>query len=323
MCRPRRLWPSNWRGRSGFEIFQFQDRLYSVQRARIFISYRREDATPYAQWIYNHLSAKLGQEQVFFDKDTIPPGEDFVEFLNETVSSCGVLLAIIGKSWLTVADASGRPRIHNPEDFVAIEIKAALHRGIRVIPILVGGAQMPQTGDMPEALWPLARKQACELADKWFINQLNGLIPLMKPGEPACQNKGVSNRTDGETLKRIRRGIVDILSARYQPLFSFNNSRAMHWSADKSTRVVIPISKERARGNFSYHYGQRWVDFLAPAERGFYVLACVERNEAFAIPVAWLRKIRATAGTAAFSLNVRPDATTGEIFLHLNDGKRE
>lgn len=182
---------------------------------------------------------------------------------------------------------------------------------------------MPQTGDMPEALWPLARRQACELSDKWFINQLNGLIPSMKLCEPARQTKGSSNRTDGETLRRIRQGVLGILSAKYQPLFSFNNSRAMHWSADKSTRVVIPISKERARGNFSYHYAQRWVDFLAPAERGFYVLACVERNEAFAIPSAWLRKIRAATQTEAFSLNVRPDATTGELFLHLSNGKRE
>jgi len=114
-----------------------------MEKTRIFISYRREDTAPYAGRIYDRLVTEFGVEQVFFDIDTIPPGDDFVEVLSEKVESCDVLLAVIGKSWLTVADAAGRPRIQNPEDFVAIEIGAALRRKVRVIPLLVGGGRMP------------------------------------------------------------------------------------------------------------------------------------------------------------------------------------
>ena len=97
-----------------------------MEKTRIFISYRREDTAPYAGRIYDRLIQEFGPEQVFFDIDTIPPGDDFVEVLSEKVESCDVLLAVIGKSWHNTADAAGRPRIQNPEDFVAIEIGAAL-----------------------------------------------------------------------------------------------------------------------------------------------------------------------------------------------------
>ena len=75
---------------------------------------------------------------------TIEPGVDFVEKINEAVGSCDVLIAVIGPQWLTVTDDSGRRRLNDPEDFIRLEIKAALDRGIRVVPVLVGGASMPR-----------------------------------------------------------------------------------------------------------------------------------------------------------------------------------
>jgi hypothetical protein len=139
-----------------------------MEKTRIFISYRREDTAPYAGRIYDRLVTEFGYEQVFFDIDTIPPGDDFVEVLTEKVESCDVLLAVIGKSWLTIADAAGRPRIQDPGDFLAIEIGAALRRKVRVIPILVGGGRMPVMSELPGELGPLARRQAHELPDKGF-----------------------------------------------------------------------------------------------------------------------------------------------------------
>ena len=122
-----------------------------MKKQHIFISYRREDTAPYAGWINHRLVTEFGSEQIFFDIDTIPPGDDFVEVLSQRVESCDVLLAVIGNSWLSVKDPSGRPRIQNPEDFVAVEIGAALRRKVRVIPLLVGGARMPGT----EKLFPI------------------------------------------------------------------------------------------------------------------------------------------------------------------------
>ncbi len=151
-----------------------------MEKTRIFISYRREDSSGYAGRIYDRLVTEFGFDQVFFDIDTIPPGDDFVDVLSQKVESCDVLLAVMGKSWLTIADASGRPRIQNPEDFVAIEISAALRRNVRVIPILVGGGRMPGTKELPEALALLARRQAHELPDKGFVPALEKLFPVLR-----------------------------------------------------------------------------------------------------------------------------------------------
>ncbi len=62
------------------------------------------------------------------------------------------LIAIIGKHWLTVTDEEGHRRLDNTEDFVRIEIKAALKRDIPVIPFLVGGARMPKSVSFPKVL---------------------------------------------------------------------------------------------------------------------------------------------------------------------------
>jgi hypothetical protein len=171
-----------------------------MQKTRIFISYRREDTAPCAGRIYDRLIQEFGFEQVFFDIDTIPPGDDFVEVLTEKVESCDVLLAVIGKSWLTIADAAGRPRIQNPQDFVAIEIGAALRRKVRVIPILVGGGRMPLSGELPEALTPLARRQAYDLQDKGFVSALEKLFPvLQKSKSPLRAGTKKTNPRDGLT----------------------------------------------------------------------------------------------------------------------------
>ena len=45
------------------------------------------------------------------------------------------LVALIGKQWLTITDEDGRRRLENPEDYVRLEIAAALKRDIRVTPL--------------------------------------------------------------------------------------------------------------------------------------------------------------------------------------------
>ena len=118
----------------------------------IFISYRREDSLPYAGRLYDHLVGHFGEDRIFMDIDTMKPGLDFVKQLEKGVSACDVLIAVIGKDWLTVTDEEGHRRLDNPEDFVRIEIKAALKRDIPVIPFLVGGARMPKSVSFPKVL---------------------------------------------------------------------------------------------------------------------------------------------------------------------------
>ena len=110
------------------------------------------------------------------DIDTIPPGVDFTDYVRRAVGSCDVLLAFIGDRWLDLADESGRRRIDDPDDWVAEEIRVALARDVRVIPVLVDGAAMPTPAQLPESLWSLVNRQALPLRHSSFSADLARLI---------------------------------------------------------------------------------------------------------------------------------------------------
>src|SRR5689334_19361334 len=142
----------------------------------IFISYRREDSIAYARLLHSRMTAQFGEAHVFIDVDTIEPGDDFVEAIQRMISSCDVLIAVIGRQWLTAQDQNGLRRIDNPEDYVRLELTAALGRNIRVIPVLVGGGRLPSSHDLPEPLAALARRNAVEITDTAFHQGVDRLI---------------------------------------------------------------------------------------------------------------------------------------------------
>ncbi len=146
---------------------------------RIFVSYRREETAYPAGWLYERLAERFGAGQVFKDVDSIQLGDDFVEVITRAVGSCDVLLALIGDEWLNISDSDGRRRIDDPEDFVRLEIEAALSRQVRVIPILVDGASMPSADELPDSLAPLVRRQALELSPSRFEFDTNRLFRVV------------------------------------------------------------------------------------------------------------------------------------------------
>jgi len=129
----------------------------------IFISYRRDDSEGEAGRLYDDLIRIFGADAVFMDVSDIHPGKDFRQAIDQNVSRCTVLLAIIGPAWTTIQDTSGNRRLDQPNDFVRLEISSALTRGIDVIPILVHGARMPSCADLPENLQSLAYRNCVEL----------------------------------------------------------------------------------------------------------------------------------------------------------------
>jgi hypothetical protein len=106
----------------------------------IFISYRRADEPGYAGRIADRLRTEFG-ESTFIDVESLEPGTDFVERIEQAVGAVDVLVAVIGRDWAPT-DPSGRPRLDDPNDFVRLEIGSALRRDIRVIPVLVRGAAL-------------------------------------------------------------------------------------------------------------------------------------------------------------------------------------
>ena len=119
---------------------------------KILINYRRDDASHLAGRLYDRLAAHFPKNQIFIDVDNLDPGVDFVEAIEQSVGSCDVLIAVIGKRWLISSEADGGRRLDNPDDFVRLEIAVALKRNIRVIPVLVDDASMPRANDLPDDL---------------------------------------------------------------------------------------------------------------------------------------------------------------------------
>jgi len=147
---------------------------------RIFISYRREETAYAAGWLFDRLAERFGPDQIFKDVDSIELGEDFVREINRAVGSTDVLLALIGDRWLTVTDDDGVRRLDHPDDFVRIEIEAALSRDVRIIPILIDGATMPRAAELPRSLAALARRQALELDPARFQSDTSRLLEVLE-----------------------------------------------------------------------------------------------------------------------------------------------
>lgn len=135
--------------------------------ANIFISYRREDSAGHTGRLFDALSSHFAG-RLFMDVDTLEPGVDFVEAIEQAVGSCEALIVVIGREWLTIEDKAGRRRLDDPGDFVRLEVESALARKIRVIPVLVEDAPMPGAEELPASLARLARRNAIELSDaRW------------------------------------------------------------------------------------------------------------------------------------------------------------
>lgn len=155
---------------------------------RIFINYRRDDAAGVAGRLADSLGRYFGPGRVFRDVDSIGGGEDFVDVLHQTAGSADAMIVLIGPRWRSVADASGQPRLDDPQDWVSREIALAIERKIPVYPVLIEQAVMPREAELPEALRPLARYNAQALSDqRWAsdVTRLAKVVAIDIPGSAA------------------------------------------------------------------------------------------------------------------------------------------
>ena len=165
-----------------------------MSTGQIFISYRREDSGGYTRAIYDQLVKRFSKSRIFMDVDAIDPGLPFDEVIDQAVSHCEVLLAMIGKRWME-PEVGGVARINNPKDFVRLEITAALSRSIRVIPVLLDGAMMPSEDVLPEPLRPFARRNAIEVSNSRFNSDVEILVAAVGKalGEPSPRDSSISS----------------------------------------------------------------------------------------------------------------------------------
>lgn len=143
---------------------------------KIVISYRRVDSAAIAGRIRDRLVGHYGNASIFMDVEDIPLGTDFRAQIREVLLQGDALIAVIGPDWLG-ATKGGADRIQNESDPVRIEIETALKGGIRLIPVLVNNAQMPDAANLPDSLKDFAFLNAAEVDNgRDFHQHLDRLI---------------------------------------------------------------------------------------------------------------------------------------------------
>jgi len=117
------------------------------------------------------------------DVSAIAVGTDFVDQVEHAIATSDASLVVIGTEWLRATDAEGRQRLDDPDDHVRAEVRSALASAKPVVPVLVGGASLPSEGDLPDDLRSLVRRQAIELNDETWAEDVEMLVRRLEGKE--------------------------------------------------------------------------------------------------------------------------------------------
>jgi tetratricopeptide (TPR) repeat protein len=164
----------------------------------IFISYRRAD-TDSAVLFYSWLRERFGPEQVFWDRENIPPGARWVDVLNDRLRQSTALVVLIGSDWMAMTDEAGRRRLDDPQDWVRREIATALELKLLVLQVLMGDATTPRAEQLPADLRELANLQVLRISDLRIREQLIGALDSVVKTAPAPAANG------NQPARRIQR----------------------------------------------------------------------------------------------------------------------
>lgn len=187
---------------------------------RMFISYRRDDSADASGRLYDQLASRFGRENVFKDVDNIPVGVDFRTYLDHALQLTDVVLVVIGPQWLTSANSQGERRLFEANDFVRIEIEAALRMRKVVIPVLVSDATMAAEDALPPSIGALAYINASRLRpDPYFSHDCDALmasIALYGAQDEMPLPSGMLGPTPGN-VKRLADALALVKGKPYQP----------------------------------------------------------------------------------------------------------
>lgn len=129
---------------------------------RVFMSYRRNDASEIAERMYEYLVDAFGADYVFWDRNAA--FKDLNQ-LRSFVRDADILLVLIGAEWLNILEE--RQTRPNEEDWVLEEIAVGLTTdGVLVIPISVNNATHPPTSVLPDRIKSLAHKIGNSITDQ-------------------------------------------------------------------------------------------------------------------------------------------------------------
>jgi hypothetical protein len=204
-----------------------------------FISYREDDAKPWAILLRDRLAEAFTERLVYLDKDALGPGS-WREQLDQALTRCGAFLVVIGRRWLTVKTSDGSRRLDDPDDVHRREIAIALSReDVTVIPVLVDGATMPRSEELPDDIRALTERQARSLADRSSHRQLDlaELIADIERATGEVASLPVEPGTEGRSRLTWLGGLTVLAASMYIGI----QIDYRHWSWGLFL-IVVPVA---------------------------------------------------------------------------------
>lgn len=182
--------------------------LFDKKTEVAFINYRRDDTGPEAKLIANALGQYLSPTSVFMDANNIDSGDEWPQRIRSALDNSRYVIVVVGPNWLLAGmDQWGRRRIDCETDWVRQEIELSLKdKNKTVIPVLVGGAEMPPYDALPRDVAPLTSRQHVVLRRDYWDHDIQLLTTRVKPSK-AIDDIGDTN----ELLKPIWQKIDDEL----------------------------------------------------------------------------------------------------------------
>lgn len=184
-----------------------------TESIHVFLSYRRSDDVNFIGRFHDRMIDEFGEANVFRDIDSIQPGVDFSRVIRETIEACDVVVTMIGPQWSS--------RVREADDFVRMEVHAALSSGAAIVPILIDDSTMPLADELPEDLRPLLALNIVRVRrDPDFrrdasraIGGIRALVGEARRRERAEAQELASRLAAAELLESERRERLEQLSA--------------------------------------------------------------------------------------------------------------
>jgi hypothetical protein len=219
----------------------------------IFISYRRSDSQGESGRLFDDLIRQFGKDAVFMDVVGIDAGRDFRRAIDDSVQSCSVVLAMLGPLWLEAGDEQGSRRLDDETDYVRLEIAAALRRDIPVVPVLLRGAKMPRSEQLPGEIADLAYRNAVELTHaRWKSDMqvlLKALRPMVSDSAAAARHEAPADAIDSATVQRIARELATYIGPIAEIVVK-RNASSCHSAEELSRNVSTEIDSQSDREKF-------------------------------------------------------------------------
>lgn len=120
----------------------------------VLICYRRADTAGIAARLYDRFAEVLGSDRTYMDVESVMPGVDVLAVTEKIVRAADAVVVLIGPRTRFGTGAN---------DALDREIALALELSKFVIPVLVDGAAMPTSDELPADLRSLGHRQAIML----------------------------------------------------------------------------------------------------------------------------------------------------------------